>query len=67
MQLETLNSIKSSRVIAASCVCMKPKFRGPSRSSRYLIPDDDGQDVPRNVSFIQTPNAADSPRRLGRI
>jgi hypothetical protein len=32
----------------------------------YQIPDDDDRDGPRNVGFIQTHDAADSPRRLHR-
>jgi len=33
----------------------------------FLIPDDDDdRDGPRNVGSIQTPDAADSPRRLHR-
>jgi hypothetical protein len=37
-----------------------------SRRLICQIPDDDDRDGPRNVGFIQTPNAADSRRRLHR-
>jgi hypothetical protein len=45
------------------------------RAISVLIPDgdddddddDDDRDDPRNVDFIQTPDAADSPRRSHRI
>jgi hypothetical protein len=47
---------------ATSDFCMKPTFRGPWDQ----IPDD-VRDSLRNVGFIQTPNTADSPRRLHRI
>jgi hypothetical protein len=33
----------------------------------YQIPDYGDRDGPRNVGFIQTPDVADSPRRLHRI
>jgi len=33
----------------------------------YQIPDNDDRDSPRNVGFIQTPDAADGQRRLHRI
>jgi hypothetical protein len=39
-------------------VCIEPTFR-------HQIHDDD-RDGPRNVGSVQTPNAADSPRRLHR-
>jgi hypothetical protein len=53
---------------------MKPTFPGPSRSSSSGISyhisddddDDDDRDDPRNVGFIQTPDAADSPTRLSK-
>jgi hypothetical protein len=31
------------------------------------IPEDDDRDGPRNVGFVQTPDMADSPKRLHRI
>jgi len=57
-----LNSTKSSRATSRDR-CLYDTGVSRIFSVIIQIPDDDGNDL-RNVGFIQTPDAADSPRRL---
>jgi hypothetical protein len=66
-----ITHLSSKWSISASYMILR--FRGDWRwwprwlSKRRWPDDDDNRDGPRNVGFLQTPDAADSPTKLHRI